>query len=136
VADRSLLPSKFYLQDTQSSLLILPPLDAFAPGSVDRKGVDQALAAAKKLKVKIATLTLDPKSGEPKLKVIFDSYNSSTQGQKLFPQSQSNGKTAEEQDVALVLHTSGTTGKPKGSSRSLIPSAAPPAEPGLIFSAP
>ncbi|KAL7414668.1 putative peroxisomal-coenzyme A synthetase [Mrakia frigida] len=107
---------EFYLQDTTSSLLIVPPQDFFPPGSLDKKGLDQALAAAKKLKIKIATLTLNPKTGAPKLKVVFDVYNASKgiidgKGGKLFPQENGGGKEAKEGDVALVLHTSGTTGK-------------------------
>jgi len=60
---------------------------------------------------------LNPKTGSPKLKVVFDVYNASKGiidgkgGNRLFPQEAGGGKEAKENDVALVLHTSGTTGK-------------------------
>ncbi|CED84694.1 Acyl-CoA synthetase [Phaffia rhodozyma] len=105
---------EFYLQDTQTSILILPVLESL--NETDRKGAEQALSAAKKLHVKVAVLKLAEKTCSPKLKIIFESYKAQKEsaGQaKLFAQVDGNSKEAQEDDVALVLHTSGTTGKPK-----------------------
>lgn len=95
---------EFYLKDTASSLLVLPPIESLTESALDRKvgrpfslsrplasslahmplspalvpqnqGAEQALSAARKLKTKVATIVLDKKSGEPTLKIIFAPYS-------------------------------------------------------------
>lgn len=93
----------FYLDDTKSKLVLVPHgADSSHP----------AVQAAKDLRVQIAEVHFD--GSDVKLK--FWSGRPGKGGQL-----RGSGKP-EERDVALVLHTSGTTGRPKG---TLVPSVGP-----------
>ncbi|KAK4705152.1 oxalate---CoA ligase, partial [Phenoliferia sp. Uapishka_3] len=85
----------FYLEDTKSKLLLLPA------GSVAANS--PAAQAAQALKVPIAEVAFDGKT----VSVRF-ANGKLGRGGKI----QGSGSPQDE-DVALVLHTSGTTGKPK-----------------------
>lgn len=107
---------EFYLQDTKSSLLIVKASEA----SLDLP----TLKAAKKCGVRVASIQLDPPAQRGKgdvkisLKTIYtpprqSSTQKPSQEEEIANANQRTGGPVEEQDVALVLHTSGTTGRPK-----------------------
>jgi acyl-CoA synthetase (AMP-forming)/AMP-acid ligase II len=77
---------KFYLEDTNARVLLLPP-----------DGADEARRAAAAVNVPILTVAMDA-SGTVTLPEI-------TSRQAIDP--------AKVDDVALILHTSGSTGRPK-----------------------
>lgn len=90
----------FYLDDTKSQLLIVPSGTLTDPSKAT-EGAKSAVSAAKSLNVRVVEATLD------------------VQGAKIWLQD-TNGplplgepRTASSDDTALVLHTSGTTGRPK-----------------------
>ncbi|KAG9015762.1 hypothetical protein FRB93_012327 [Tulasnella sp. JGI-2019a] len=86
---------EFYLGDTKPVLLLLP-----------RGGNDQALKAANSIGVRTAEFWID-RAGNVNVQVVFEGKKRSA--------SSSGGVGGDPQpdDVALVLHTSGTTGRPK-----------------------
>jgi len=85
---------EFYLEDLQAKLLIV------------KQGADTpAIAAAEKLGINIATLNVD--SGDPAGVFQLAGNESAT------PIDANQGGIADSNDVALVLHTSGTTSRPK-----------------------
>ncbi|SCZ96519.1 BZ3500_MvSof-1268-A1-R1_Chr8-2g10258 [Microbotryum saponariae] len=86
----------FYLEDTQSRLVLVPS------GAI--KANHSAVQAARKLNVPIAEISFDSK----KLSLDFEKKNLPGRGKKV----EGSGQPRED-DVALVLHTSGTTGRPK-----------------------
>ncbi|WFD05091.1 oxalate--CoA ligase [Malassezia vespertilionis] len=90
---------EFYLDDTKSQLLVVPV------GTLQGKGASEgalaAAAAAKKLGVRTVEVVLDVERMQIKL---CDTNGDLPKGT---PQS------SVPDDVALVLHTSGTTGRPK-----------------------
>ncbi len=79
----------FYMEDLQAKALL-----------VEQGSQSPALAAAKRLGIPVLTLRAKEAAGD------FD-----IEGETGLPQSAS--RSAEESDVALVLHTSGTTSRPK-----------------------
>ncbi|SCV67345.1 BQ2448_5991 [Microbotryum intermedium] len=87
----------FYLEDTQSRLILVPS------GAI--KTNHSAVQAARKLNVPIAEISFDGK----RVVLQFEKDSKSGSGGK---QIQGSGQPRED-DVALVLHTSGTTGRPK-----------------------
>ncbi|KDE06250.1 hypothetical protein MVLG_03409 [Microbotryum lychnidis-dioicae p1A1 Lamole] len=86
----------FYLEDTQSRLLLVPS------GAI--KANHSAVQAASKLNVPIAEISFDGKN----VSLHLEKKDSTGGGKKI----EGSGQPRED-DVALVLHTSGTTGRPK-----------------------
>ncbi|KAL8286255.1 hypothetical protein RQP46_004743 [Phenoliferia psychrophenolica] len=86
----------FYLEDTQSKLLLVPA------GAI-RAGAP-AVKAAQALNVPIAEVGFDGK-------VVFVRF---ANGKAALGGNIQGSGTPQDDDIALVLHTSGTTGKPKG----------------------
>ena len=82
---------EFYLEDLKAKALI-----------VEAGSVSPALRAADKLGVAVITLTPDPQAGAG----AFRLSGSSTEAA-------ARPGPAEPQDIALILHTSGTTSRPK-----------------------
>lgn len=87
---------EFYLQDTKSKLVLLPK------GVLKQSNVP-AVEAAKKLGVQMVEIAFDPSNASVTLTRPDGSKVEKTQTRK-----------PQDEDVALVLHTSGTTGRPKG----------------------
>ncbi|WFD36345.1 oxalate--CoA ligase [Malassezia cuniculi] len=86
----------FYLEDTQTKLLVLPN------GALEGKageGASAAARAAKSLGISIAEVVVD----NGKITLVADGA----------PLPAGEVHHASEDDTALVLHTSGTTGRPK-----------------------
>lgn len=85
---------EFYLSDTKPVLLLLP-----------RGGNKQALQAAKEIGVRSAEFWVE-EDGTVNVDVVFES-------KRVAHSSEGVGGDPQPDDVALVLHTSGTTGRPK-----------------------
>ena len=81
----------FYLEDLKAKALI-----------VEAGSVSPALSAAEKLGVKLITLTPEPEAGAGAFRLSGSATGSAAQP-----------GPAEPDDVALILHTSGTTSRPK-----------------------
>ncbi len=105
----------FYLQDTKSKLLILPP------GSVDSN--TPAVQAAAEANVPIVEIvhavgskpTARASDAQPVYLTYTAASGSAAAASKGQPvQKSSSVRKPTPEDVALVLHTSGTTGRPKG----------------------
>ncbi|CAE6521414.1 unnamed protein product [Rhizoctonia solani] len=88
----------FYLEDTKPRVVLLPRDSS--------KTAPLALESAKKCNVN--ALELWVQAGKPHVKTVFKA----TQGAKVLKKSLEN-EPPHGDDVALVLHTSGTTGRPK-----------------------
>jgi oxalate---CoA ligase len=93
---------EFYIDDLKSALALVPR------GSFQQDG--PAVRAARKYKAAIAECYWDPQRGE----VVLDVKD---QG-KLRGRGYQKVERAQPDDIALVLHTSGTTGRPKAVSKS------------------
>jgi long-subunit acyl-CoA synthetase (AMP-forming) len=90
---------EFYLSDASAKLFIVPRSAV--------KANTQAVQAAKKLGVAIAEVWWDAGTSEVALEVVWESGK-----QRVASSVKGSGKPTED-DVALLLHTSGTTGRPK-----------------------
>lgn len=90
---------EFYVDDLSSSLVLVPK------GKFNEN--EPAVKAARKYEAAIAEVSWDPKSSEVYLDVKENgkAKSSISEDNKVLE--------AEEDDIALVLHTSGTTGRPK-----------------------
>lgn len=97
---------EFYLNDTKPVLLLLPPLSSPGTTPSERKGAEQALEAAKKIGVRAAEFSVDYR-GAVHVQVIHEPLDAKFRGVE------ANRQDPHPDDVALVLHTSGTTGRPK-----------------------
>src|SRR5690606_12079366 len=75
------------------------------PGSV--KADAPAVKAARKFGAAVAEIWWDDKARDVKLEVLEDGKEAGKTGRA------TQVVTAQDDDVALVLHTSGTTGRPK-----------------------
>ena len=91
---------RFYLDDTQSKLLVVPS-GALRGGQVS-DGAKAAVSAGRAEGVRMAEVVLDVEHAQMQL---VDEH-----GQPLPDGAE---QQAEPEDTALVLHTSGTTGRPK-----------------------
>ncbi len=83
---------EFYMSDINAKALV-----------VDKGSDSPAVAVARKLGVPVIELAADPAQGA----------GSFTLGDRAGGDSVNNGRYAEPDDVALILHTSGTTSRPK-----------------------
>ena len=90
----------FYLDDTKSHLLVVPSGTLSDPASVS-EGARAAVAAAKALNVRVVEAVLDVQQA----KIWLQDANG--------PLPVAETSTASPDHTALVLHTSGTTGRPK-----------------------
>jgi long-subunit acyl-CoA synthetase (AMP-forming) len=90
---------EFYLSDSGAKLFIVPQ------GAV--KANSLAVQSAKKLGVSVAEVWWDAGTEEVALQVTWDS------GKQAVGASVKGSGSPHEDDVALLLHTSGTTGRPK-----------------------
>ncbi|KAI9828990.1 MAG: hypothetical protein M1832_000013 [Thelocarpon impressellum] len=88
---------EFYIDDLNSALALVPR------GSVAQDGA--AVGAARKYRAAIAECYWDGRQGE----VVLDVQDAG----KLDGKGQKPVERAQPDDIALVLHTSGTTGRPK-----------------------
>jgi long-subunit acyl-CoA synthetase (AMP-forming) len=88
----------FYLSDTQSKLVIVPQ------GATTSSPLHPAVVAARELKIPVAEIHFDGH----KVITRFDAGIARKQGSSII-----DSGSPHENDVALVLHTSGTTGRPK-----------------------
>jgi acyl-CoA synthetase (AMP-forming)/AMP-acid ligase II len=95
---------EFYLGDTQPVVLLLPRPSALGPPSPQNKGIHAALEAAKKFNIRTVEFSIE--YGRPSIRTIYPGSSASP------PAIQSNG-VPQSSDVALILHTSGTTSRPK-----------------------
>jgi acyl-CoA synthetase (AMP-forming)/AMP-acid ligase II len=100
---------EFYLKDTQSTVLLV------AEGTKDDS---VTVKAGKECGVMVVKVSQRGRK-DVKLEVVHDPKKGKVQGM-VANKNQSDGSgVVLEQDVALVLHTSGTTGRPKGESTVL-----------------
>lgn len=86
---------EFYIDDLSSALVLVPQGQADGP----------AVKAARRYKAAVAECYQDPKTGE----IVLDVKDEG----KLAGRGNVPVAKAEPEDTALVLHTSGTTGRPK-----------------------
>lgn len=93
---------KFYFEDSKSSLLILPQEGASAAAEEAANGISLPVAKASNFHLQDG-VTLSLNSGPPP--TLTEPGNLASGGPGLEP---------EPNDVALFLHTSGTTSRPKG----------------------
>jgi oxalate---CoA ligase len=93
---------EFYIDDLKSALALVPQ------GSFQKN--DPAVRAARKYKAAIAECYWDSQRGEVVLDVKDEGRLKGKGNQKV--------ERAQPDDIALVLHTSGTTGRPKAVSIS------------------
>jgi oxalate---CoA ligase len=91
---------EFYIDDLKSALALVPK------GSFQKN--DPAVRAARKYKAAIAECYWDAQRGEVVLDVKDEGKLKGKGNQKV--------ERAQPDDIALVLHTSGTTGRPKAVS--------------------
>lgn len=99
---------EFYLKDTQSTLLLV---------AEDTKGDSVTVKAGKECGVMVVKVSQKGRK-DVKLEVIYDPKKAKVQGMVANKNQADGSEKVLEQDVALVLHTSGTTGRPKGESTS------------------
>lgn len=94
---------EFYLSDTKSKVLIVPD------GSLKAASPPATIQAARKLGVAVYEIVFDPTAADGKGAI----YLRDDKGQVL-PRDDASKRVPDPEDVTLVLHTSGTTGRPKG----------------------
>ncbi len=101
----------FYLKDTGASILLVDPTT---------KGSDATVKAGQQCGVPVYSvhLDVDHRAGAIRAvnlkKLSSDSFSTQRVKVQVSNGKQARGGAVQAQDVALVLHTSGTTGKPKG----------------------
>ncbi|KAG8901172.1 hypothetical protein FRB99_005505 [Tulasnella sp. 403] len=96
---------EFYLRDTKPVLLLLPKLSMLS--GAEKQGAENACKAAKHCNVRAAELWINEK-GNVVVDVILPGIHTPTDDCL-----SDSVEDPEPDDVALVLHTSGTTGRPK-----------------------
>ncbi|CAO1617375.1 unnamed protein product [Parajaminaea phylloscopi] len=94
---------EFYLADTQSRVLLVPA------GSFAASQPPATLQAARKLGIRAVEIIFDPTAADGKGAVYLKGEDGI-----VLPRNAADVRKPDAQDVALVLHTSGTTGRPKG----------------------
>lgn len=94
---------EFYLSDTQSRVLLVPA------GSFAAASPPATLQAARKLGVRAIEIVFDPTAADGKGAIFLREENG-----VVLPRNEAEVRQPQAEDVALVLHTSGTTGRPKG----------------------
>ncbi|KAG9048144.1 hypothetical protein FS842_000466 [Serendipita sp. 407] len=92
---------RFYLQDTKPTLLLIPPLKS---GTTVNTAAKTALEAAKKENIAVYEVHID--DGMIKINNVFGSRS-------VEKRTVAEVGDPVPEDIALVLHTSGTTGRPK-----------------------
>lgn len=95
---------EFYLKDTQSTVLLV---------AQDTKDGSVTVKAGEACGVMVVKVTQQGKKSV-KLEVVYDPKKAKVPGMVANKNQSDGSRTVLEQDVALVLHTSGTTGRPKG----------------------
>lgn len=94
---------EFYLADTKSKVLLVPA------GSFRAASTPATLVAARKLGVAVYEITFDPLAADGRGAIYL-----ADESGRVLSRDDSRRLAPEPQDVTLVLHTSGTTGRPKG----------------------
>lgn len=94
---------EFYLEDLEAAVILVPREDV--------AGNKATIKAAEKCKVDVAEIFWD--GSEVQINLV-------QQGNKLAGRQTSAVEKPKEDDIALVLHTSGTTGRPKGVSLTIL----------------
>lgn len=95
---------EFYLSDTKSKVLLLPA------GTFSAATTAPTLQSARKLKIPCYELIFDPTASDGHGAVFLKDE----QGSVVKGADASQKREPQAEDTTLVLHTSGTTGRPKG----------------------